>query len=164
MAIVKGKSTIHYGPDVLAGVEDVTVNYDVATSDRETVQGRRYQISGAHLVTVEATFLESDVDSLAVVLPQYFVPNGGTLSTGEVVNNAAGAIDIVPDLCGDDTQVEDLVITSCNGHVMRVPDASSEISGVAIADGVRTVTVTFRGESDDATIQLFAQGAVNIVS
>lgn len=162
--LVKGPHEIKYGADVLAGIEELGFEYDVETNDHSTVQGRRYQVAGTHLVTVTATFLESDVPSLAVVLPQYFVPNGGTLSTGEVVNHADGAIDIVPGGCDNLSEPTDVVITSCNGHVLRIPQCTSDISAIDIADGVRTVTVAFRGESDAATVQLFAEGAVTIVS
>lgn len=166
MSLVRGPFDIAYGADTLAGIEDIDISYDVDTDDYNTLQGRVHEIAGAHKVTATATFLESDVASLAVVLPQYFVANGGTLSTGETVNNADGAIDIVPGGCEAVATTTDLVITSCGnpGSVLRLPDCSTEIDTIEIDGKIRKVMVKFKGESDAATIQLFAEGAVTIVS
>lgn len=165
MSLVKGPYEVKYGVDVLAGIEELSLDYEVNTEDYDTVQGRSYTVTTSHRVAVSMTFLETDVASLAVVLPQYFVANGGTLSSGETVNNADGAIDIVPGTCESSPTRTDVVITSCNGHVLRIPDAVTEIESVEL-DAVRKVVVRFRGEADAdvATIQLFAQGAVSIVS
>jgi hypothetical protein len=165
MALVKGPFEIKYGVDVLAGIESIDFEYEVNTDDFETIQGNTYEIVKSHKVTVVATFLESDVASLAVVLPQYFVANGGTLSTGETVNDADGAIDIVPGGCDYVATTTDVVITSCGnpGHVVRIPDCETEIDSIE-ADGVIKVSVKFKGMSSDATVQMFGQGAVSIVS
>lgn len=166
MSLVKGPFDLAYGANVLAGVESIDVSYDVDTDDYDTIQGRRYTVSGGHLVTVTATFLESDVQSLRYVLPQYYVANGGTLSTGETVSSAGGAIDVVPGGCATATTTTDLVITSCGnpGHVLRIVDCSTEIDGIDVDNKRRTVTVAFRGESTAGTVQMFAEGAVTIVS
>lgn len=163
--LVKGPFEIKYGVDVLAGIEEIDLEYEVNTEDFDTIQGRSYQVVTSHRVSLTVTFLETDVPSLSVVLPQYFVANGETLSTGETVNNADGAIDVVPGGCDYVATTTDVVITSCGnpGHVLRLPDCETEISNVEI-DAVRKVMVTFRGVSDDATIQMFKEGAVSIVS
>lgn len=164
MAIVKGPFQVKFGDAVLAGIDTLDFSYDVDSNDYDTVQGFSYTLYGAHRVSVTATFLESDVPALAAVLPQYYVANGGTLSTGETVSNADGAIDLVPgDLTGAETT--DVVITSANGHVLRLPDCTTEIAGMDLQnDQVRTVDVVFTGTSTASTIQMFASGAVNIVS
>lgn len=164
--LVKGPFELKYGADILDDVESIDVNYDVDTEEYDTIQGRRRQISGSHLVEVTVVFLESDVPALAVVLPQYFVANGATLSTGETVSHADGAIDIVPGGCDTEVTKTDFVVTSCGnpGHVLRVVDCVTEIASMEIDNKVRKVSVVFRGESDNATIQMFREGAVSIVS
>jgi len=166
MALVKGPFDLYYGANLLAGIETVDLNYDVDTDDYSTIQGRRYTISGAHSVSIVVTFLESDVASLATILPQYFVANGGHLSTGETVSNSAGAIDVVPGGCNASPTKTDAVLVSCGnpGHVLRVVDCTTEIDGVDVDGKIRKVSVRLQGESTAGTIQMFAEGAVNIVS
>lgn len=165
MSLIKGPFEVKYGDDVLAGIETLEVNTEINTDDVDTIQGRSYTVTTSKRISVSMTLLESDVPSLAVVLPQYFVPNGGTLSTGETVNDANGAIDITPGTCEAATAVTDVVITSCGnpGQVFRIPDAETEIENVEI-DSVKKVIVTFRGTSNVSLFQIFKAGAVTIVS
>lgn len=168
MATVKGPFTLEWNDDTLVGVESIDTTYDVASTDRESVQGVTYTIYGAHKATVEIPLLESDVPSLAVVLPQYYVANGGTLSTGETVVSTDGAIDVVPGGCEVGQEASSLLITSCGnpGQVFRLVNATSEISGVSHDDGLRVVSVIFTGtpEPGQATIQFFKEGTVAGVS
>ena len=101
-----------------------------------------------------------------MVLPQYLVENGGTLSSGEIVTDPDGAIDVVPGGCGAASLQEDLIIESCgsNWQVLRVMECVTELTGVDMDEKYRTVEVTFTGQSDGATIQLFKKGAVANVS
>lgn len=167
MALIPGPFEFKIGVDVLTDIESIDLNYDVASTDYDTVQGKRRTAFGTHKVEVTITLLDNDIPALAVALPQYFVANGGTLSTGETVNDAQGAIDLVPGGCDVGSETNDLVITSCGnpGNVLRIPDCISQISGIEF-DGanVRKVAVTFIGQSDDATVQFFQEGAVSIVS
>lgn len=165
MALAKGPFEIKYGVDVLAGIETIDITTDITRDTYETVQGRSYEIATNKRVTVVATFLETDVASLSVVLPQYFVANGGTLSTGETVNDADGAIDITPDVCGEAGAATDLVITSCGnpGHVLRIPECETEWESIEM-ESVRKVAVRFIGISTDSIAQFFKEGAVSIVS
>ncbi len=165
--LITGPFEFKIGVDVLTDIEAIDFNYDVASTDYDTVQGKRRTAKGTHKVEVTITILGNDIPALAVALPQYFVPNGGTLSTGETVNDADGAIDVVPGGCDAGDVTNDIVITSCGnpGQVLRMPDAISEIDDVEF-DGAnaRKIMVKFTGQSDAATIQLFKEGAVSIVS
>lgn len=167
MALVKGPFDLQWGSDTLAGIEALDVTYEVSSDDLETIQGNTYTIFGGHKVSAEATFLESDVASLAVVLPQYFVANAGTLSTGETVSDPAGAIDIVPGGVAS-PETHGLIITGAGspGQVARIVNASTEISGFEIDKTIRKVKVKFSGEAgvDQATLQFFKEGAVSGVS
>lgn len=164
--LIKGPFELLFGGNVLEDVESFDFSYSVDSDDKSSVQGRKFRFYGAHQVTVKLTFLKNDVSSLAVVLPQYFVPNGGTLSSGETVNTAAGAIDVVPGGCDTSGIEEDLVIRSCgaNGEDLVIKNATSEIAGVNLDDKNRTIEVEFTGQSDSATIQIFKKSGVTVIS
>lgn len=166
MGLVKGNFNFKLGANVLAEIDEFNVNYDVSTNDHESLQGHTYEIEGGHKVSVEARFLESDVPSLAVALPQFFVANGGTLSTGETVNDANGAIDIVPSQCGDSQDYTDLIIEGCgdNPETARLIDVASRFNGFVLDGGLRKVSVVFNGYSTTGTVQFFRRNAVSIVS
>lgn len=164
--IIRGPFNVKFGANTLAEISTLKVAYTVDTTDTATVQGHKKRVFGAHMVTVTATFLQSDVPSLAVALPQYFVANGGVLSTGETVTDPNGAMDIVPGGCAAAANPLDLIITACgsNAEVFRVLGAVSEIAGVSIDEKTRMVDVEFTGQNDGATIQMFNSDAISVIS
>lgn len=164
--IIKGPFNFKLGLNTLADIESVKFDYKVDSADKTTVQGRKKRVYGTHMVVVTATFLESDVPSLAVVLPQYHVANGGTLSSGETVTGVDGALDIIPGGCATGLVKTDLIIESCgtDGEVLRVMECITEIGALSLDDKNRTVDVEFTGQSDAATIQMFKKGSVSNVS
>lgn len=164
--IIKGPFDLRFGANTLAEISAVKFAYSVDTTDTPTVQGHKKRTYGAHQVIVTATFLESDVASLAVALPQYFVANGGVLSSGETVTDVNGAMDLVPGGCATGSTLTDLIISSCgtDGQILRVMNCISEIAGLSLDEKNQTVDVDFVGQSDAATIQLFAKGAISVVS
>lgn len=156
--IVKGPFSIKWGANPILDVSEATFNYDVATNDYETVQGKTYTVEGAVTASVEITLLASDVEALSTIFPQYYVAEGQTMSTGETAPEG-GAIDIVAAQCDTANTNYDLDITSCNGEVLRLVNARTALSGINLDNNaVRTVTVTFRGEPEGsaAAVQLFA--------
>lgn len=158
MSLVKGPFTIKWGSNALLDVSELGFNYDVASNDYETLDGRTYTVEGAITASVDLTLLSSDVPALATIFPQYFVAKGGTLSTGEKVTSEDGAIDIVAASCDTTASKYDLEITSCNGETTRLVKARTSLSAVDFADNaVRTVQVTFRGEpeSGEGIVQFF---------
>src|SRR4051794_25592293 len=110
---IKGPFDVLFGANTLEDIESFDFSYSVDTDDVTSVQGRKIRFYGAHQVTVKLTFLKNDVASLAVALPQYYVPHNGTLSSGETVTANDGAIDLVPGGCDATVTPEDLVIRSC---------------------------------------------------
>lgn len=147
MALVKGPFSLKWGENPILDVSEIGFNYDVATNDYTTVDGRTYTIDGAITASIEVTLLSSDVDALKTILPQYFVAKGQKLSTGETVQDDDGAIDIVAASCDTTNTNYDLDIFACTGESTRLVNARTSLSTVAIADNsLRTVTVTFRGE------------------
>lgn len=161
MALVKGPFTLKWGSNTLTNVKEISTNYDVESSDFKTLDGRTFKIEGAHSASVEVTLLESDVAAIRTILPQYYVAKNARLSTGETVNNDAGAIDIVAAKCDTTTTSYDLDIVSCNGQVTRLVNARSALSSTEFEDNVvRTVTITFTAEpkAGQAALQFFGDG------
>lgn len=155
--LVKGPFSIKWGANPVVDVSEIGFNYDVATNDYQTVDGRTYTVDGAITASIDLTLLASDVEALSAILPQYYVPEGQKMSTGETAPEG-GAIDIVAAQCDTTNTNYDLDIISCNGEVTRLVNARTSLSTVDIADNsLRTVTVTFRGEPEqgEGIIQFF---------
>lgn len=168
MPIVKGPHTIDFGAEEVLKVEEIDVAIEQDTNDYDTVQGVKYTVDTTMSSIVTLTLLNTDVTSLKVVLPQYFVASSGTLSTGETVSDAQGAIDVVPAGCYAVGNLKHLKITSCDEtgaeHVLRIPDVSTRIDTVEIdGPGARKVLVQFRAEGTTMA-QFFDSGAVISVS
>jgi hypothetical protein len=168
MSRIKGPHTIEFGADTITDIEEVNVEWTQDSNDYDTVQGNKFSYDTTSQVIATLTLLANDVTSLRVVLPQYFVANGETLSTGEVVNDAQGVIDVVPAGCVALDNLKHVVITSCDetgaSHVLRIPDCTTRIDGVEFdGAGARKVMVQFRGEGETIG-QLYDDGAVTTIS
>lgn len=169
MALVRGPFDVRWGNNTLLDISEISLEYDQDSNDYTTVDNRKYTIDGAITASVSLTFLKSDVEALAAVLPQYHVAMGGTLSSGETVTGTDGAIDIVAASCESDPVYHDLDVISCgtNGQVFRLKNARTKIDSMEFADNaVRTVTVMFVGEPDAGTanIQFFGENDIDLVS
>ena len=169
MALVKGPFDLTWGSNTLRDVSEVSVDYSQDSNDYTTVDNRRYTVDGPISSSVTLTFLASDVAALAAVLPQYHVANGDTLSSGETVTDADGAIDVVAASCDTNPVYNDLDIISCGtpGQVFRLKNARTKIDSIDIADNsLRTVEVMFVGEPEScvASIQFFTEGTVSSAS
>lgn len=166
MSLVKGPFDLTWGANTLADVEEIGVEHDHDEEDYQTVQHLTRTIDGAVKTTVELTLLASDIAALAAVLPQYHVPQGGTMSTGETVANAAGAIDYKASC--DDEVYNDLDIASCGDpeEVVRLVNARTKLSGLDIDGKVRKVMIKFIGEpaDDEASLQFFREGPLGGIS
>lgn len=163
MAIARGPFQIKWGANPILDVSEVGFNYDQATNDYETIDGRTLHTQGAMTVSVDLTLLTNDVDALRTIFPQYFVPKGGTMSTGETVTADEGAIDIVAAKCDTTDTKYPLDIISCDGQIVRIVNAKTSLSSIELADNsLRTVTVTFTGEAEQGqgVIEMFTQGGI----
>ncbi len=168
MALVRGPFNITWGGNTLLNIEEISVDYEQDSEDYSTVQHQTFQVDGPIKSSVSLTLLASDVPALAVVLPQYHVANGGTLSTGETVSEANGAIDIKAAQCGTNPVYNDLDIVSCAnpGHVFRLVNARTKLDSIEFDDKLRKVVVQFVGEpaQGEGNIQFFKYGTVAVVS
>lgn len=149
MALVKGPFSIKWGANPVVDVTEIGFEYDIESNEYQTIDGRTLSVEGAMTASVELTLLSSDVATLQALLPQYHKKNGERLSTGETVNDEAGAIDFVAASCDTRTTTNHLEIKACgdNGEVMRLVNARPVLSGMEFADNaVRQITLTFKGE------------------
>lgn len=167
MSLVKGPFNFKWGANQLNNVSEISVDYATETSDTTTLDGNKYMIETGHSATVTLTLLDNDIASLATVLPQFYVPMGGTLSTGETVTQSQGAIDITAASCTTSSVYNQLDIYACgtNAQVMRLVRARTQIDSIDVSDGLRTVAVMFISEpqAGDAVVQ-FLQDNETFVS
>lgn len=169
MAVVKGPFNVKWGANELTDVSELSLDYEQSTNDYTTIDGRTIIIDGGINASMSLTLLSTDIPALAVVLPQYFVANGGTLSTGETVSDPDGAIDVKAASCDSEPVYDDLDIEACGSpsQVFRLKNAKSRIESIDFADNVlRTITVQFVGEpvQGEANIQFFKSGTIGSVS
>ena len=167
--LVKGNFEIKWGANELYDISEISLDYEQNSNDYETVQGQTYTIEGAIKASVTLTLLKSDVESLAVVLPQYFVANGSQMSSGETVTDEAGAIDVQAASCDTAPTYNDLDVIACGdpGDVFRLKNARTVIDSMEFADNsVRTVSIRFVGEPGPGVgnIQFFKEGTLSTVS
>ena len=148
MAIVKGPFDVKWGEDTLLDIEEISFDYSQDSNDFSTLDGRNISIDGNITASATVTFLASDIPSLAVVLPQYYVASGKTLSTGQLVSNPAGAIDIAAASCATESVYNNLDVYACgtNAEVLRLVRARTKVDSIDIGDGIRRVSVQFIGE------------------
>lgn len=167
MALVKGPFNFKWGANQLNNVSEVSFDYTVETSDTTTLDGNRFTVQTGMSATVTLTLLDNDIASLATVLPQYYVPMGGTLSTGQIVTNPQGAIDIAAASCSTSDVYNQLDIYACgtNAQVLRLVNARTQVDSIDLADGLRTVAVQFIGEPQSgAAVVQFLQDDEPFVS
>lgn len=168
MAVVRGPFNLTWGVNTLTDVESIAIEHTVDSADYQTIEGRTLEIDGSHKASATITLLSSDIASLAAVLPQYYVANGGVLSTGETVSSADGAIDVRAAACDEELIFNDLDIVSCgaNATVLRLVNARTRIDGIEIDNKIQKVMIKFVGETvtNQATIQFFNEGTIAIAS
>lgn len=157
MSLVKGPFRFKWGANEVNNVSAISVNYAVDTSDTSTLDGNKYTVETGMSADVSLTLLDNDIASLAMLLPQFYVPTGQTLSTGETVTNTAGAIDVTAASCTTSDVYNQLDIYACgtNAQVMRLVHCRTQVDSVDVSNGLRTVVVKFIGEpaSGDAVVQ-----------
>lgn len=165
--IIHGSYNIKWGDNVLEDVTEIDFTNDISDEDFETLQGQTKTVDGPRKVTAGITLLSTDIQALAAVLPQHFVDDGEVMSTGETVNDAVGAIDVV-DHCADAPVYHDLTITSCGdpGQVLRLVNCRTRLDSIDTPTTARTVQVLFlaEAESGQALVQFFNEGALNYIS
>lgn len=158
MALRKGPFSVQWGANVVADIEELEFEYEADVEELETVQGKTYEVRGAIKASATLTLLDTDIEALAALLPQYFVASGDTLANGETVTNPDGAIDVVAASCSSTPVVNDLTIDDCTGTVagrLTLAGATTEIDTVEF-DKVRKVAIKFTGTAPAGSVITFA--------
>lgn len=168
MALVKGPFDLTWRGNTLANIEEISVDYSQDSSDYTTVQHNTFELDGPIKASVTLTLLASDVAALRLVLPQHHVANGGTLSTGERVNEENGAIDVKALNCDASQVYGDLDINACGtqSSVFRLVNARTRLDGIEFDDKVRKVMIRFVGEpaTNEGVVQFFEENSIAVVS
>lgn len=168
MSLIRGPFAVKWGDNILVDISEISVDYSVDSENYPTIGGHTFTIDGAHKVSATIKLLRSDIPALAALLPQYFVPNGGVLSTGETVNEANGAIDVKAASCESAEINNNLDIISCGNpsNVLRLVNTRTRIDSIDLNDKIQQVSIIFIGEasSEEAVIQFFKENSINVVS
>jgi len=163
VSLVKGSFALTWGSNTLEDIEEIEIGYEQSSDEFTTVQHSTYEVDGPIKASVTLTLLASDVASLAAILPDHYVAQGSTMSTGETVDSSVGAIDIVASC--DQSTYNDLEIESCDnpGQVLRLVNARTKLDSVENDAVLRKVKVKFVGESGQgvAPVQFFISGGIS---
>ena len=92
----KGPFNLTWRGNTILDVESLDISLDINSEKYEANSGRVIETEKSTHVFLSFTLLATDIASLAIVLPQFFVPFGEMLSTGEIVSGSDGAIDYNP--------------------------------------------------------------------
>lgn len=146
--IIRGPFNLKWGENTLEDVESISIEYNTESEDYTTHDGRVFKLDKSKSIVATLSVLSTDIASLALLLPQYLVPDGGTLSSGEVVDNSDGSIDVLPIGCDDSIVYDDLDIISCGnpGQITRIKNARTRISGIQIDGRIQKYVIDFIGE------------------
>jgi hypothetical protein len=168
MPLVKGPFRVKWGDNVVEDISEISYDFEVDTEDYPTVDGRSYTLNGAKKMGVTIQLLRSDIPALAALLPQYFIENGGIMSTGETVNNADGAIDLSVAACDASDIYNHLDIESCGtpAQVTRLVNCRTEFETIDIDDKIQQVSIRFIGEPayGEGLVQFFRAGSLQTIS
>ncbi len=166
--LVRGPYDISWRGNILANIEEIEVDYEQDSEEYTTVGHQTLELDGPIKASVTLTLLFSDVAALRLVLPQFHVANGGTLSTGERVTEENGAIDVKALNCNVAITYGDLDINACGSQssIFRLVNARTKIESVEFDNYVRKVMIKFIGvpDSNEATIQFFEENSIATVS
>lgn len=161
MSIIRGPFIIKWGDNEVRQVEEVDFEYEIDADEYVAGSGNTFEIERSNHVSATLTILSTDIDTLSLLLPQHFVLQGGILSTGETVENAPGAMDIIPINCDEDYIYDHLDIISCGNpaQTVRIVNARTRLDGIEVDSKVRKFIIKFIGEpaTDQASVQVFNQ-------
>lgn len=146
---VRGPFNVKWGDTTIEDIESLDIEYDVTREEYESNAGNIYELERGIKSAVRLTLLATDLDSLKVLLPQYFVATGGELADGSYVVDERGAIDILPGDCDVEDEYHDLLITACGdpGEIFKLMHARSTIERFEIGK-IRKVVIKLIGEPE----------------
>lgn len=156
-----GPYRVKYGSVIFDDVTEVSWDYSADTNEQTMIDGRTKTIPTTTSASVDVTLYAADIQTLSLIFPQYAVPAGGTMSTGEVTERPAFDA-LAMSACGSQNLEEDLEIIGCK-LTTRLVNAKATISSIDYEDSVtQNVTVTFTGNpaAGQAVFQMFETGTL----
>lgn len=159
--MIKGPFTLQWGDNIIDDVEEIDLDVEATANDYETNMGVHFEIDKTNKAICTLTLLGSDLPIIEALLPQHFVPQGGTMSTGEVVSEEQGAFDWVPRKCNPSTVYHPLDIVSCSNQQQRtrLVNCRTKLAGYDITSKLQKIMIKFIGEPapNQGVIQMFRQ-------
>lgn len=160
-----GPYTVKYGSIQMDDVTEVSWDYSADTNEQTTIDGRTLTVPTTTSASVDVTLYAADIQILSLIFPQYAVPAGGTMSTGEVTDKLAFDAKAMS-ACGATDLEDDLEIIGC-GITTRLVNAKATISSIDYEDNVtQNVTITFTGQprAGQAVFQMYENGSLHAQS
>ena len=164
---LNGPFNLKWGSNVLEDVDKITFKYSQASNNYTLVNGQTKTFFGSMSASITLSFLAPDTATLRMIFPQYYVPKGSKLSTGETVVDPDGAIDISAAQCSNTTLTYPLDVIGCgmnSANTLRLINAYTSLSAVNVQnDNLITVDVVFTGQPNygEGTLQFFTQGGID---
>ena len=160
-----GPYRVKYGSVIFNDVTEVSWDYSSDTNEQTMIDGRTKTLPTTTSASVDVTLYAADIQTLSLIFPQYAVPAGGTLSTGETVDEPAFDA-LAMSACGATNLEEDLEVIGC-AVTTRLVNAKATISSIEYEDNVtQNVTITFTGqpEAGQAVFQMYKNGTIHDTS
>lgn len=153
----------------LWGIGSVEFEVERDSIDVEDIHGLKVEIPGSLKTGATFELNRTDVQTLRSYLGQHWVPQGGTLSSGETVLAEEGAIDIVPSGCEVEAKLWHIEFISCSTprQVKRLLYGKFDYQEESIngaAERTTTVKLTSQPPAGVAPIQYYAEGGISIVT
>lgn len=160
-----GPYRVKYGSVIFDDVTEVSWDYSSDTNEQTMIDGRTKTLPTTTSASVDVTLYAADIQTLSLIFPQYAVPAGGTMSTGETTDEPAFDA-MAMSACGATELEEDLEIIGCR-LTTRLVNAKATISSIDYEDNVtQNVTITFTGQPNagEAVFQMYKTGSLHDAS
>lgn len=165
MPKVIGPFSVRYGAIQFDDVTELSWDYSSDSNEQTMIDGRTLTIPTTTSASVDVTLYAADIQTLSLIFPQFAVPAGGTMSTGEVTDKPAFDARAMS-ACGSTELEDDLEIIGCT-VTTRLVNAKASISSIDYEDNVtQNVTITFTGQPNagEAVFQMFENGSLHAQS
>lgn len=160
-----GPYSVRYGAIQFDDVTEVSWDYSADSNEQTMIDGRTRTIPTTTSASIDVTLYAADIQTLSLIFPQFAVPAGGVMSTGETTDAAAFDA-LAMSACGSTELEDDLEVIGCN-ITTRLVNARATISSIDYEDNVtQNVTVTFTGQpaAGQAVFQMFENGSLHAAS
>ena len=160
-----GPYRVKYGAIIFDDVTEVSWDYSADTNEQTMIDGRTKTLPTTTSASVSVTLYAADIQTLSLIFPEYAVPAGGTMSTGETTDEPAFDAKAMS-ACGATDLPQDLEIIGCK-LTTRLVNAKATIDSIDYEDNItQNVTVRFTGQpqAGEAVFQMYKTGSLHEAS